>query len=160
VALTVAAALTRVCGQPVQPEVDHGVLPPAYPPAATVAAAIAAEQVVPAWVTAHGAVAVGVRAGYDQAAQQQIVLAVAKVWHGLCAVHTPAITALEAGSCPVPPPVATWPWAVEGPLLAWLAAAAAWTAAGCPSAPGLLPALARWRAALQAGLPEEQSDVV
>jgi hypothetical protein len=144
VALEVAAALAAVCGGAVQPEVDHLVLPPlAYPAAAVVAAAIAAEQVTPAWATAAGRVAVRVGAGYDLAVQRQIVLAVAKVWHGLGEVHTPAIRALEQATCPLPPPVAAWPWELEPPVLAWLAAAAAWTAAGRPPAPGLAAALSR-----------------
>ncbi len=149
VALHVAAALTRVCGQPVQPEIDQVVLPaPAYPAAATVAAAITAERVTPAGVTPAGAIAVTVRAGYDRAACRQIVLAVAKVWHGLCAVHTPVITALEAGACPLPPAVAAWPWALERAVLDWLAAAGVWTEAGRPGSPALVAALERWRAAL------------
>ena len=160
VALQVAAALSRVCGDRVQPEVDHVVLPPlAYPAAATIAAAIGAEQVTSAWVTPAGRVAVAVGAGYDRPAQRQIVLAGAKVWHGLSEVHTPAITALEHATCPVPPAAPAWPWGLEGPVLAWLAAATAWMAAGHPAALGLAPALARLQAAVQAA-DEEPADVV
>lgn len=117
VALPVAAALTGVCGHPIQPEVAGVILPaPAYPAAAVVAAAISAEQVTAATVTPAGSIAVAVGAGYDRVACQQIVLAVAKVWHGLCGVHTPPIHALES-VCPLPPPVAAWPWALEAALL-------------------------------------------
>ncbi len=149
VALPVAAALTGVCGHPIQPEVAGVILPaPAYPAAAVVAAAISAEQVTAATVTPAGSIAVAVGAGYDRVACQQIVLAVAKVWHGLCGVHTPPIHALES-ACPLPPPVAAWPWALDAGLLTWLAAAHAWAAAGqCPS-PALRAALQHWQAALR-----------
>lgn len=123
VAGAVAAAITSTVGTPAWPAGEGVVLAcPVGWAAPAVAAAITAEQVVPAWATPTGTIALTVGPGYAADSQQQIVLAVAKVWHGLCEVHTPAINALEAGSCPLPPRLAAWPADLAGPVLTWLEA--------------------------------------
>jgi hypothetical protein len=106
-----------------------------------VAEAINAEKVVPAHLLPDGRIILVVGAGYGRDEQRQIVLAVAKVWHGLCEVHTPLINAVEAASCPLPPRVAAWPPELEGPVIRFLGAAVDWVQAGRPETPGLLEAL-------------------
>lgn len=152
VAEVVARALTQICGAEATPVGCCVILP--VPPSgrpsggcAEIADALNAEQVVQALLlpsgssTSDGRVALVIGSGYGRVEQRQIVLAVAKVWHGLCEVHTSLINAVEAASCPLPPRLAAWPSALEGVVLKFLGAAANWEQAGTPYCAGLAEAL-------------------